>query len=102
MTWTAWIAKGIGSGARAWAAALGEVAAEWADGAAASLARASIAGGAVLALLYLLLRRSRIASLPPIGVAMRAAALLYAAVVLVVEVAWIGALVYGAVWLVTG
>jgi hypothetical protein len=45
---------------------------------------------------------SRIASLPPSGVAMRAAALLYAAVVLVVEVAWIGALVYGAVWLVTG
>jgi hypothetical protein len=33
---------------------------------------------------------------------MRVAALLYAVVVLVVEVAWIGALVYGAVWLVGG
>jgi hypothetical protein len=33
---------------------------------------------------------------------MRAAALLYAFVVLVAEVAWIGALVYGAVWLVGG
>jgi hypothetical protein len=31
---------------------------------------------------------------------MRVAAFLYAFVVLVVEIAWIGALVYGAVWLV--
>jgi hypothetical protein len=31
---------------------------------------------------------------------MRVAGLLYGFVVLVVEVAWIGALVYGAVWLV--
>ena len=45
---------------------------------------------------------SGMSRLPPIRVAMRAAALLYAVVVLVVEVSWIGALIYGAVWLVGG